>query len=201
MYFSLFIAFMNVGLFFGSFNPVHCGHLMIANYCLAYTDLQEVWMVISPQNPFKNPHTLMPQNKRLQWLQDALKDCPLPIKLCDIELNLPVPSYTITTLEALSTQYPQHKFTIVMGADNLTRIEFWKDWQRIVSQYEMMVYPRLGVDSQELSEKYKAHFVDAPIINISSTMLRQALAEGRNLSAFVPRGVHFFDKKNNDNTS
>ena len=183
---------MNIGLFFGSFNPVHCGHLMIANYCLAYACLQEVWLVISPQNPFKDPKSLFPQNQRLQWLHNALKHCDLPIKACSIEFRLPTPSYTAVTLRQLSADYPQHTFSIIMGADNLARIEQWKDWQQILAQYAILAYPRLGTDARALCQKYNAAYADAPIINISSSMIRRAIAEGRNLSAFVPHGVDVF---------
>jgi nicotinate-nucleotide adenylyltransferase len=180
---------MNVGLFFGSFNPVHSGHFMIANYCLAYTDLQEIWLVVSPQNPFKKNDTLFPTEQRLQWLHNAVKNYALPIKVCDIEMHLPIPSYTAVTLQRLTVAYPQHKFSIIMGADNLARIEQWRDWQQILAQYRIMVYPRLGVEAQVLCQKYNACYVDAPIIGISSTMIRKAASEGRNLSAFVPNGV------------
>jgi nicotinate-nucleotide adenylyltransferase len=184
---------MKVGLLFGSFNPVHCGHLMIANYCLARCGLQQVWLVLSPQNPLKHASLLFPVERRMQWLRAALANYSLPIRICDAELSLPMPSYTINTMEHLAACHPQCDFSIIMGADCLAQIERWHRWQDIAAQYKIIVYPRLGADAAMLCGKYGAQFADAPIIGISSAMIRHAAAQALDLSAFVPNGVDIFD--------
>jgi nicotinate-nucleotide adenylyltransferase len=181
---------MNIGLLFGSFNPVHCGHMMIANYCLEYTHLQEIWFVVSPQNPLKDSVTLFPVDTRLQWLQTSIGNYDLPFRICDLELSLPVPSYTIVTLAKLAELYAQHNFSLIMGADNIAKIEQWQSWQEIILRYTIFVYPRGSIDAQTLCRRYGARFVDAPVIDISSSMLRRALAQGRNLCTFLPQGVN-----------
>ncbi|GHU96083.1 putative nicotinate-nucleotide adenylyltransferase [Bacteroidia bacterium] len=176
---------MKIGLFFGSFNPVHKGHLGVAQYCLQHTDLQAIWMVMSPHNPHKKADDLMPQNLRWARLQAALQDIALPIEACDVELHLPTPSYTITTLQALSTAHPQHQFCIIMGADNLASIDKWKNSEQILQQYPIFVYPRVGFDAARLCEQYHAHFLDAPRIDISATQIREALKAGQDVSQWL----------------
>ncbi len=180
---------MKIGLFFGSFNPVHVGHMIIANYCAQFTDLREVWLVPSPQNPHKQAADLWPDEKRLDLLRAAVDYKKIPIGICEIEFGLSRPSYTIDTLRALQKKHPHLQFVIIMGADNLVRIEQWKEAQTILQNYELYVYPRLGYNTEELCVKYGAKLIPAPIIEISSTFIRKALAEGKNVNAFLPDKV------------
>lgn len=178
---------MKTGLFFGSFNPVHVGHTIIANYCAAFTDLREVWLVPSPHNPLKQAADLLPDEKRLELLRAAvLEQKKIPVKICEIEFGLPRPSYTIDTLRALQAKHPHLQFVVIMGADSLACIEQWKEWQAILRDYEVYVYPRVGYNAEELCAKYGAKFIPAPIIEISSTFIRNALKEGKNVNAFLP---------------
>ncbi|MDR0419052.1 MAG: nicotinate-nucleotide adenylyltransferase [Prevotellaceae bacterium] len=180
---------MKIGLFLGSFNPVHVGHMVVANYCLEFTDLDEIWMVVSPQNPLKVAYELMPENKRLEMLNVAVSSSNLPIKVSDVEMNLPKPSYTIDTLDFLSKENPDKQFCIIMGADNLSNIEKWKSWEDILKKYPTYVYPRVGFDAMSLCKKYNVHFIAAPIIEVSSTFIREGLAAGKKMNAFLPKGV------------
>jgi len=176
---------MKVGLFFGSFNPVHVGHIIIAGYCAAFTDLREVWFVPSPHNPLKQAADLLPDEKRLALLRAAVEQKKIPVGICDIEFSLPRPSYTIDTLRALQAKHPHLQFVVIMGADSLAGIEQWKERQAILHNYEVYVYPRVGYDAEEMCAKYGAKFIPAPIIEISSTFIRNALKEGKNVNAFL----------------
>lgn len=187
---------VKIGLFFGSFNPVHVGHTIIASYCAEFTDLREVWLVPSPHNPLKQSADLWPDEKRLELLRAAVDYQKLPVGICEIEFSLPRPSYTIDTLRALQIKHPHLQFVVIMGADSLACIEQWKEWQSILNEHEVYVYPRVGYNAEQLCEKYNARFVPAPIIEISSTFIRQALADGKNISAFLPSGVvELLDRK------
>jgi nicotinate-nucleotide adenylyltransferase len=176
-------------LFPGSFNPVHIGHLAIANYVTAYTDADELWLVLSPHNPHKAPAGLASFEHRYAMISIALSHTNLPVKVSDIEQRLPAPSYTINTLEALSAEYPDVEWTLLMGADNLVNFNKWKDYQKIISNYRLLAYPRLGVDVHELCKLHRATVIDAPIMEISSTFIRQAVENKRNVEAFLPTGV------------
>jgi nicotinate-nucleotide adenylyltransferase len=180
---------MKIGLFFGSFNPVHVGHTIIANYCAEFTDLHEVWLVPSPQNPLKQTDELWTDEKRLALLCAAVEKKKIPVKMCEVEFSLPRPSYTIDTLRELQKQHPQQQFTVIMGADSLACIEQWKEWQAILRDHEVYVYPRIGYNAEELCAKYGTKYSAAHIIEISSTYIRNALKEGKNVNAFLP--VHF----------
>ncbi|MDR0712128.1 MAG: nicotinate-nucleotide adenylyltransferase [Prevotellaceae bacterium] len=177
---------MKVGLLFGSFNPVHVGHTIIAGYCSQFTDLHEVWLVPSPHNPLKSAGTLLPEEKRIALLHAAVEQQKLPLKVCDVEFSLPRPSYTITTLQALQAQYRQTQFVVIMGADALAGIEQWREWQALLRDFEVYVYPRVGYNAEKLCAKYHTKFIPAPIVEISSTFIRQALKDGKNVNAFLP---------------
>src|ERR1035437_2089903 len=145
---------MKIGLLFGSFNPIHIGHLAIANYMAEFTDLEQVWLIVSPHNPLKEKKSLADARKRLAQVKKAIKGhTPAPlkrgktakIKVSDVEFSLSQPSYTINTLEVLNKKYPQHKFVLIIGSDNLNRFHQWKDYKKILSKHKIYVYPRLGV--------------------------------------------------------
>jgi nicotinate-nucleotide adenylyltransferase len=165
---------------------VHVGHTIIAGYCAQFTDLHEVWLVPSPHNPLKQVADLWPDEKRLALLRSAVEQKVLPVKICDIEFSLPRPSYTIDTLRALQAKYPQRQFAVIMGADSLAGIEQWKEWKVILRDFEIYVYPRIGFDTEKLCAQYGATYIPAPIIEISSTFIRAALKEGKNVNAFLP---------------
>ncbi|MDR2066170.1 MAG: nicotinate-nucleotide adenylyltransferase [Prevotellaceae bacterium] len=174
-----------IGLFFGSFNPVHIGHLAIANYAVAFGNFAEVLFVVSPHNPLKIKNSLAAEKHRIAMAQIALKNLNLPIRVCDIEMRLPQPSYTINTLEKLETENRNCEFCIIMGADSLDCIEQWRNYQKILSDYKIYVYPRLEYDVKKLCSKYKTEFMNAPVIEISSTFIRENLNKGKNMNAFI----------------
>jgi nicotinate-nucleotide adenylyltransferase len=182
---------MKIGLLFGSFNPVHVGHTIIAGYCSQFTDLHEVWLVPSPHNPLKQASNLLPDKQRLALLHAAVERQKLPLKVCDVEFSLPRPSYTINTLRALQAQRQHAQLVVIMGADNLAGIEQWKEWQALLRDFEVYVYPRVGHNAETLCAKYRTKFISAPIIEISSTFIRKAVAEGKNVNAFLPFTADF----------
>ncbi len=177
-----------VGILGGSFNPVHIGHMMLASYLVQYTTLDSVWMTLSPRNPLKQSDALIPDVQRLAMLELATKNAD-GIGICDIELSMPRPSYTINTLDLLKRRYPQKEFRLVIGSDNWLIFEQWRDYERILSDYGVMVYPRPGypvsniyVDGMEV--------VNAPVFNVSSTFVRDAIAKGKDMGFFLPHGVY-----------
>ncbi|MDR1347857.1 MAG: nicotinate-nucleotide adenylyltransferase [Prevotellaceae bacterium] len=174
-----------IGLFFGSFNPIHIGHLAIANYAVAFGDFAEVWFVVSPQNPLKCKSSLAGEEHRIAMAQIAVRNLDLPISVCDIEMRLPRPSYTVNTLDALVGGNSDCEFCVIMGADSLHGIEQWREYQKIMSDYTVYVYPRLGYDTKTLCNKYEAELCDAPIIEISSTFIRKSISKGKNMNAFI----------------
>lgn len=180
---------MNIGIFPGSFNPIHIGHLMLANYITEYTDLDEIWFLVTPQNPLKDNNTLIDERLRLEMARLAVADYP-QMKASDFEFSLPKPSYTITTLEKLSKTYPKYKFTLIIGSDNWASFDKWHDYQNIVDEYDIYIYPRLGSDviiPDHLAAKVK--LLDSPIIEISSTFIRTGISQKKNLRSFMPEDV------------
>ena len=145
---------MNIGLYFGSFNPIHIGHLIIANHVINFTDMNQVWLVISPQNPLKPSHTLLNEYHRLHLVQKAIEDNP-KLKASDIEFRLSKPSYTIDTLIYLEEKYPKHKFSIVMGSDSFQNINNWKNAEVLKKNYSFIIYERPGFEMKENSETEK----------------------------------------------
>ncbi|OYU95438.1 MAG: nicotinic acid mononucleotide adenylyltransferase [Bacteroidetes bacterium B1(2017)] len=180
---------MQIGLFFGSFNPIHTGHLIIANFMADYAHLDEIWFVVSPQNPFKSSDELLDEKERLMLLDLAIKEDPR-FKSCDIEFTLPRPSFTEHTLTELSTLYPQHKFTLIIGGDNLKNFHQWKNYQQILAQHQVFVYARVGiVDKPLLANHPNIKLFEVPLLNISSTYIRESIQAGKSIRYLVPDSV------------
>jgi nicotinate-nucleotide adenylyltransferase len=179
---------MKIGLFFGSFNPIHIGHLAIANYMLEFTDLQQLWFVISPQNPLKKKATLLEDHKRRTLLEIAIENDDR-FRVCDIEFKLSKPSYTVDTLAYLKELYPQHEFVLIMGSDGLATFRKWKNYKMIEDHYTRYVYPRPGF-SFDPSLHPNIRLVDAPQMDISSTFIRKALKSKLDIRHFLPDKVY-----------
>ncbi len=177
-----------VGLFFGSFNPVHVGHLIIANYFLQFTDMDEVWFVVSPQNPHKPRAGLLDPWLRLEMLHLALEDYP-GYKVSDIELYLSKPSYTSITLTYLSEKHPNYRFGLIMGSDNLATITKWFNYKTILEHYALYVYPRPGTENIA-PEGARVIKVAAPMMDISSSFIRKAIREKKDVRFFLPGKVY-----------
>lgn len=181
---------MKVGLFFGSFNPIHTGHLIIAKYFADFTDLDQIWFVVSPQNPFKVRQDLLPGEQRLKLVNLAIADSPA-FKSCDIELMLEKPSYTIHTLNALEGSHPNLSFVIIMGSDNLESLPLWKDYESIVTRFDIYVYPRPGFtefQAMQLPGK-RVSIIEAPLLEISSSFIRQMISGGKTPRYWLPERV------------
>jgi len=177
-----------IGLFFGSFNPIHHGHLMIANYFLCFAPLDEVWFVVSPQNPLKNKKILANEYHRLEMVNLAIGDFE-KFKASNIEFNMPKPSYTIDTLIHLCDKYPHYQFSLIMGSDNLLTFHKWKNHEIILRDYNIYVYPRKDFIEQNIIQHPHIKFIDAPLIEISSTFIRKAIKEKKNIPFFLPEKV------------
>jgi nicotinate-nucleotide adenylyltransferase len=176
---------VRVGLLFGSFNPVHTGHLILAEYFATRTDLAEVWLVVSPQSPFKVGEELLPETERLALLQLAVGDNPR-LRAEGIELDLPRPSYTIATLDALRARYPTHEFVLLMGADNLAGLPRWRAAERFLTEFDSYVYPRPGVTLPELAAFPRVQIVTAPLLEVSATFIRASIRAGQSIRYLVP---------------
>ena len=176
---------MKIGLFFGSFNPVHNGHLMLANYMVQTTDLNKVWFVVSPHNPLKDKKTLLGEYDRLNLINLAIENNP-KLKASDIEFKLPQPSYTIDTLSYLKDKFPKHEFTLIMGSDNLTTLHKWKNYQQLIEQYPIIVYQRRGFTKNPFPEVKTIQHIDFPFIDISSTFIRELIKKGISVRYFMP---------------
>ena len=179
---------MKIGLFFGSFNPIHNGHLIIATYMLENSDLEQVWMVLSPQNPFKQNNTLLNEYHRLYLVQLAIEG-EHHIKAVDIEFSLPKPSYTINTLAYLEEKYPAHEFSIIMGSDSLQNLKKWKSGDLIQKRYPIYVYNRPGFEADDSLKEAKIIRTKAPLLEISSSMLRKMIKEKKSIRYYVPDTV------------
>lgn len=178
-----------IGLFFGSFNPVHFGHLIIANYMADQTNLDEVWFVVSPQNPFKDPKILAPARERLQMVHLAIGD-NYKLRPCDIELSMPQPSYTIDTLVYLKDKYPNKSFTLIMGGDNLPTLPKWKNAEILLRDYQIYVYSRPGSELGQLSHHPNVKiFDDVPLMDISSSHIRKFIKSGNSITYLTPPKV------------
>jgi len=184
------------GLFFGSFNPIHVGHLIIASHMAGFTDLDEVWLVVSPQNPLKNKKGLANMYDRLEMARLATEPAEY-IRVSDIEFKLPQPSYTIDTLTHLQERYPSREFVLIMGADNLVSFKKWKNYEVLLKDYKIYVYPRPGCDLSEWEGHPSITLTETPQMEISSTFIRKALKEDKNIQFLVPENViAFMDNKN-----
>jgi len=181
---------MKIGLYFGTFNPVHIGHLIIANHFAEYSDLDKIWMVITPHNPFKKKKTLLDNHHRYQLVLEAVEDYP-KIEASTVEFNLPQPNYTTNTLAHLKEKYPQHEFCLIMGEDNLRTLHKWKNYEVILEHHDIYVYPRIGEETTkpELLNHKRVHVIDAPVVEISSTAIRKALKDGKNCRPLLPNPV------------
>lgn len=178
-----------MGLFFGSFNPVHVGHMIIANYVLEHSDLAQVWMVVTPQNPHKNKSSLAKDRDRLHLVSLATEN-NLNLKASDIEFSLPKPSYTIDTLSYLKEKYPAKEFVLIMGGDNLGTLHKWKNYEIILRDYEIYVYKRPNYNLGDLAEHDKVTVFDAPLLEISASYIRQQIKQGRSIQYLVPDKVY-----------
>ncbi|MFD2965060.1 MULTISPECIES: nicotinate (nicotinamide) nucleotide adenylyltransferase [Olivibacter] len=184
-----------IGLFFGSFNPIHIGHLIIANYMANYTDLSEVWLVVSPHNPLKRKDSLLNMYDRLEMVNLAIDNTDR-IRASDIEFRLTQPSYTIDTLIHLKERYPTKDFVLIMGSDNLVTLKKWKNYEIILRDFFVYVYPRPGYDAGEWAEHPRITFTETPLMEISSTFIRNAIKDHKSVKYFLPDKVlDFIDKK------
>ncbi len=178
---------MNVGLFFGSFNPIHIGHLIIANFILDESDLEKIWFVISPLNPFKTDNSLLEEHARLLLVRTAIENDERLVA-SDAEFKLSKPSFTIHTLNYLKENYPENKFSIIMGSDSFQNLHLWKHYESIISYYKILIYRRPGY---EVENKINAEIeiLNAPLLNISSTEIRKLIKQGKSIRYFVPENV------------
>ena len=197
---------VRTGLYFGSFNPIHVGHLAIAGYMTEYADLDQIWFVVSPHNPLKKKETLLADHQRLHMVNLAIGDNDR-LKASDIELKLPVPSYTIDTLTYLREKYPGNKFALVMGQDNLYTLHKWKNIKLLLRDYPLIVYPRPGsikpsnILLEEILKNADIKYVNAPLMEISGTFIREGIGSRKDMSYFLPpavwkyiREMHFYEK-------
>lgn len=178
---------MKTGLYFGSFNPVHIGHLIIASYIVNNTELDQVWFVVSPQNPFKVSATLLNEYHRLHLVRLATEDNN-QLKVSDVEFKLPKPSYTIDTLAHLKEKYPQHKFFVIMGSDGLQNLEKWKNYEQLIKDHAFIIYKRPGFEIKPIPGANMIT-VDAPLLEISSTTIRRLIKQGKSIRYMVPDKV------------
>lgn len=180
-----------IGLFFGSFNPIHIGHLILANYILENSDMEELWFVVSPQNPFKEKKSLLNDYNRLDMVNLAIKKYP-KMRASNVEFSLPIPSYTIDTLTYLKEKYPKNSFSLIMGEDNLASFTKWKNYETLAKNHQIIVYPRQFVGEKKDSEYFShenIHPISAPIIEISATEIRKMIKEGKNVRPMLPPEV------------
>jgi len=187
---------MKIGLYFGTFNPVHIGHLAIASYMVEFTEIQQLWFVISPQNPFKKEKHLLKDYHRLEMVNRAIEDDDR-FRASGIEFKLPRPSYTIDTLTYLQEAHPNHEFYLLMGSDNLKHFHKWKNADLILQNYQVLVYPRPGDQLKNHPLHPHIHVVDAPLMEISASFIRQAIADGKNISCFIPPKAYQYLKEMN----
>jgi len=185
---SIATAAKRVGLLFGSFNPVHLGHLILAEYFATRTDLAEVWLVVSPQSPFKMGEELLPDTDRLALLRLAVADNPR-LRAEDIELSLPRPSYTIATLDALRARHPNHDFVLLMGADNLAGLPRWRAADRLMQELDLYVYPRPGIPLPDLGGLPRVRMMQAPLLDVSATFIRASIQARQSIRYLVPLAV------------
>lgn len=186
---------MKIGLYFGSFNPVHVGHLIIANHVVNNSDIEQLWFVVSPQNPFKQSSSLLNEYHRLHLIQSSI-DGENKLKASSIEFNLPKPSYTVDTLAYLKEKYPQHSFFIVMGSDSFLNLSKWKNYEFIVENHPLYIYKREGFPIDN-SLKAKIEILDAPLLQISSTHIRELIKQGKSIRYLVTDVVKEEIERNN----
>lgn len=179
---------MKIGLLCGSYNPVHNGHMIIANYMAEFTDLEQVWMVVSPHNPLKPVGELLQDYQRLKLVKLAIGSYT-KIKASDVEFGMPKPSYTINTLEHLTKKYPQHTFALIIGSDNLQVFDKWKNYEEILDRHQLYVYPRMQSGTDKIMEHKNIKIISAPVIEISSTFIRNSIKQKKDVRHFLPPAV------------
>lgn len=179
---------MKIGLFFGSFNPIHSGHMIIASLMVERTDLNKVWFVVTPQNPHKRSKALLHEFDRLDMVRAAIYD-NYDLDVCDIEFHLPKPSYTIDTLVHLSEKHPDKEFALIIGEDNLKQFPKWKNYNSIIENYSLYVYPRFSKEKSSLLNHEHVHYVEAPVLDISATFIRRMVKDGKSVRYLVPDPV------------
>ena len=185
---------MKIGLFFGTYNPIHIGHLAIANYMVEYTDMQQIWFVVSPHNPHKLRESILEDYHRLEMVHLALEDDPR-FRISDVEFRMPMPSYTVDTMAYLAEKYPMHEFALIMGSDNLRNFRRWKNYESLEQNFMRYVYPRMGDNEEEILKHPKLTLVPAPRIEISSSFIRKAISEDKNVRFFLPPKVYKYIEK------
>ncbi len=189
---------MNIGLYFGSFNPIHIGHLIIANHMVENSDLDQIWLVVTPHNPHKKKDSLLDNHHRLAMVDIALDNYP-KLKSSKIEFDLPQPSYTVTTLAHIKEKHSDHTFSLIMGEDNLKSFHKWKNYEAILENHHIYVYPRIskGVTETQFENHPKIHKVNAPIVEISSTFIRKSIKNKFNIRPLLPHNVwNYLDEMN-----
>lgn len=186
---------MNIGLFLGSFNPIHIGHMAIANYMVEFGPIDQLWFVVTPHNPLKEKNNLIDNRARLEMVKLAI-DGDNRFWASDVEFGLSQPSYTIHTLEHLKQTFPEHTFSLIMGADNYVTINKWRNWESIVQNYDILIYPRPSFDHKLANVGSRTHFIGAPLIEIASTFIRNAIANGNDVRHFLHPYVSQYIKSN-----
>lgn len=185
-----------IGLFFGSFNPVHIGHMAIAEYIYEFSDIDQLWFVVSPQNPLKRRKNLLADHHRLEMVYLAIDDDPR-FRVSDIEFHMPKPSYTVDTLAYFSGKYPDYEFVMILGADNLVSFDKWKNCELLAEKYKRLVYPRHGVSEEEMKKHKNIEVIPAPKIEVSSSFIREAIKDGKRVRYFLPEKVYkYIDEMN-----
>jgi len=187
LFFNFALA-MKIGLYFGSFNPIHNGHLAIAQFLMQKSLFDQIWMVVSPSNPLKDKNDLAPENDRLQMVKLAIQDIPY-LHACDIEFLLPSPSYTINTLDCLEKQYPTDEFSLILGADNIENFHQWKNYEEILKRYMLYVYPRSGGAFTKTMEHPHVVYLEAQLLPVSATEVRGALRQEKAVAELLPVAV------------
>ena len=189
---------MNIGLYFGTFNPIHIGHLVIANHMVEHSNLDEIWMVVTPHNPFKKKNTLLENHHRLELVYRATEDFD-KIKPSDIEFKLPQPNYTVTTLAYISEKHPIKNFSLIMGEDNLNSFHKWKNYDTILENHHIYVYPRIaeGKVAHQFENHPKITKVNAPVMQIASTNIREDIKNNKNVLPLLPKKAwQYIDEMN-----
>ncbi|MCL1937081.1 MAG: nicotinate (nicotinamide) nucleotide adenylyltransferase [Candidatus Azobacteroides sp.] len=187
---------MKIGIFPGSFNPVHVGHLAIANYLAEYEDFDQIWFLITPQNPLKKKNDLLDHHFRKKLIEESITDYE-KFYICTLEWEMPQPSYTINTLQKLRVLYPQHSFELIIGSDNWATFHRWKDYQIILKNFKIVIYPRRGSDRMINNYPNVRLCKNAPKIEISSTFIRKAITAGKDVRFYMPTGT-FVEVVNSD---